>query len=48
MTDIELFQKALEDLEWAKSMIRLDGGDAHACLDESIAAIKSRLENEDA
>lgn len=44
MTDIELFQTALEDLEWAKTMLYLDGGDDHEFLDETIAAIKARLE----
>lgn len=44
MTDIELLERALEDLEWAKLMLKLDGGDAHECLDESIAAIKARLD----
>lgn len=43
MTDIELLERALEDLEWAKLMLKLDGGDAHECLDASIAAIKARL-----
>lgn len=42
MTDIELLEMALDDLQWAKIMIRASGDDSSA-LDESIAAIKERL-----
>lgn len=47
MTDIELLQMALEDLEWAKIMIQASGDDSSA-LDDSIAAIKARLSVENA
>ncbi len=47
MTDKELLQKALEDLKWAKVMLRMDGGTAHEELDETIAAIELRLEMDD-
>jgi hypothetical protein len=42
MTDIELLEMALADLQWAKIMIRVSGDDSSA-LDDSIAAIKERL-----
>ena len=42
MTDIELLEMALDDLEWAKIMIRVSGDESSA-LDDSIAAIKDRL-----
>ena len=48
MTDRELLEMALEDLDWAKAMLTLDGTDSHECLDESINAIKQRLEKIDA
>lgn len=44
-TDRELLEMALDDLDWAQAMLRLDGTDSHECLDETIAAIKRRLEN---
>ena len=46
-TDRELFEMALDDLDWAKAMLELDGTDSHECLDDVIAAIKQRLENND-
>jgi hypothetical protein len=45
MTDLELLAKALEDLEWARSMLKADGDTWHECLDDSIAAITKRLES---
>jgi len=48
MTDIKLLEMALEDLEWAKTMLKLDGDTAHECLDDSISAIKARLSIENA
>ena len=44
-TDRELFEMALDDLDWAKSMLKLDGTDSHECLDDIITKIKQRLEN---
>ena len=42
MTDIELLEMALDDLQWAKIMIRVSGDESSA-LDDTIAAIKARL-----
>ena len=47
MTDRELLEMALDDLDWAKMMLKIDGSDSHECLDETIAAINQRLENKD-
>jgi len=46
-TDRELLEMVLDDLDWAKAMLELDGTDSHECLDDVIAAIKQRLENND-
>jgi len=47
MTDRELFEMALDDLDWAKLMLNLYENVSHKFLDETIAAIKQRLENND-
>ena len=46
-TDRELLEMALDDLDWAKAMLKLDGTDSHECVDDVIAAITKRLENKD-
>jgi hypothetical protein len=33
-------ESILEALEWAKSMIKMDGGDSHECLDDDIRKFK--------
>lgn len=49
MTDIDLLKLALEDLEWARIILGIDTDLCGAeCLDDVIAKIKARLENEDA
>jgi len=47
MTDRELLELALEDLEWAKMIIKIDGSDIHEFLDDTIATITKRLETKD-
>jgi len=47
MTDRELLKLALDRLELAKFMIKMDGTSSHEFLDETIAIIKQRLENKD-
>lgn len=48
MTDIDLLKLALEVFEWSKIMLRLNRSAAQDSLDDVIAKIKTRLENEDA
>ena len=47
MSDIELLKDALEDLEWARAMLKADGDTWHECLNETFASLTQRLENED-
>ena len=47
MTDRELLELALEDLEWAKMIIKIDGTNTHEFLDGTIDIINQRLENKD-
>ena len=47
MTDRELFEMALNELKWAKMIIGIDDSDSHDLFDDTIAAIKRRLEKND-
>lgn len=46
MTDFDLFQKVLNDLEWARTMLNIANDDRDGdLLDNTIKEVRERLDN---